>query len=105
MESGKPGELHIPKLPSYRLRDLAGAYMMEHPQDWAAPEVIGLRASEKKHELLISSDEAESVLDGTAGHYVLQPGKVVSPGCRMCFSSETAQRLSIEELRGLIRGA
>lgn len=101
---GRAGELHIPRLPSYTLSDLAAAFMAEHAMDWKASDVIGLRASEKQHELLISRDESESVASKDDGRYVLEPAKVFPALDRWEYSSGTnGQRMTVDQLRRLIR--
>lgn len=101
---GRPGELHIPSLPSYTLSDLATAYMAEHARDWKAPQVIGLRSAEKQHELLICKDESECVTASTDGRYVLEPARVVAGANRWEYSSGTnGHKLTVDQLRRLIR--
>ena len=52
------GEVFVPKIPSMKLSALAKAVAPE-----AAIEVIGIRAGEKLHEVLISEDEARSTIE------------------------------------------
>jgi UDP-N-acetylglucosamine 4,6-dehydratase len=46
------GEIFVPKIPSYKIIDVAKAISSE-----AKHEIIGIRPGEKLHELLINSDE------------------------------------------------
>lgn len=55
LEHGEGGELFVPKLPSFRLGELARAIAPDLPH-----EVIGMRPGEKRHEDLLT--EAESAL-------------------------------------------
>jgi UDP-N-acetylglucosamine 4,6-dehydratase len=61
------GEVFVPKIPSMTIRDLAQA---------VAPgceiEMIGIRAGEKLHELLVSEDEARHTLE-LDDRFVIQP--------------------------------
>lgn len=103
IQDGKPGELCIPKLPSYTLSDLATAFMATKDRPWSPPKVIGLRACEKKHEQLISIDESESLMKINLLNYALEPGKVHQPGHRWSYASDTnPDRLSVSALKEII---
>jgi len=52
------GEVFIPKIPSMRVTDLAEAMAPGVPT-----EVVGIRAGEKLHELLITADESRHTID------------------------------------------
>jgi UDP-N-acetylglucosamine 4,6-dehydratase len=52
------GEVFVPKIPSMRVADLARAIAPK-----AAIDVIGIRAGEKLHEVLISEDEARHTVE------------------------------------------
>ncbi len=101
------GEIFVPKIPSMRLTDLAGA---------VAPgceiRVSGIRLGEKVHEVLVSEDEAHHTIE-YGDFYVIKPlhpwastdrwadGKPLPEGFR--FSSDTNTRwLSAGELQALI---
>lgn len=83
--SDRAGQVVIPKLPSYRIRDLAEAVWIEQ---WGTAylgplplDQIGIRPGEKIHESMISEDEAPWAWDcGT--HYEIVPeiGGGVQPG-------------------------
>jgi len=61
------GEIFVPKIPSVNVVDLAKAMAPEMPQ-----KVIGMRAGEKLHEVMISSDDSRSTYD-FGGFYVIEP--------------------------------
>ena len=61
------GELFVPKLPSMNIMDLAKAIDPE-----CKTEIIGIRAGEKIHEVMIPLDEARRTLEFD-GYYILQP--------------------------------
>lgn len=100
MKLALPGELYIPKIPSYRLGDLAAAYMTERgiKND---PDVIGLRPSEKQHEELIGHNESTAAKDA-GEEYIIDPSKVFGSD-RWSYSSGKNKFLGIPELRKLIR--
>lgn len=61
------GEIFVPKIPSYRITDLANAIGpdCEHP-------VVGIRAGEKIHEEMITETDALQTI-ATEKHYVIVP--------------------------------
>jgi FlaA1/EpsC-like NDP-sugar epimerase len=63
----KPGEIIIPKIQSTSVDSLARALIGERP---IRIQIIGARPGEKKHELLLSTEEALRAVD-VAGHIVL----------------------------------
>lgn len=63
------GEVFVPKLPSTSIMDLAAAIA---PQ--AELERIGIRPGEKRHEVLISEDEARTTFE-LEDMYVIQPAQ------------------------------
>lgn len=104
------GEIFVPKIPSFSIRDLAEAVAPD-----ARKEIVGIRAGEKMHEHMITGDDARQTLEFD-DHFVIQPnlkwwkrteelkargGKQCPPG--FSYSShETARRLSVGELRALV---
>ncbi len=61
------GELFVPKIPSMSIMALAKAICPE-----CELEIIGIRAGEKLHEVLITKDDARRTVD-VGGLYVIQP--------------------------------
>jgi UDP-N-acetylglucosamine 4,6-dehydratase len=100
LKFARPGELYIPKLPSYRLMDLARAFMTERGIT-QEPDVIGLRPSEKQHEELICHNESTAAQDAEQ-EYILDPSKVFHDK-RFSYNSGRNQCLGIPALRKLIR--
>lgn len=100
------GEIFVPKLPSFRIVDLARAVAPD-----AELDIVGIRPGEKLHEELISDTAARLTLDmGT--HYVIQPdmdwwpanelvGETLPDGFRYT-SDDNSDWLDVEQLRGLI---
>jgi len=61
------GELFVPKIPSYRIMDLAKAVAPE-----AKIEMTGIRPGEKLHEMMISKDDARKTLEYDS-YFAIQP--------------------------------
>ncbi len=102
------GEVFVPKIPSMNIIDLAKAVCSK-----CQTKVIGIRAGEKLHEVMISKDDALRTLE-YATYYIVQPdfrfferrfnsndGKPVPKDFE--YNSETNPwELSIEEARKMI---
>lgn len=105
------GEIFVPKIPSYKITDVAQAIAPECKQ-----EIIGIRPGEKLHEQMITSSDSYSTYD-LGKYYVIlpqvpnwnlndfvnhfKPIKVVEG---FNYDSKTNSKwLSVEELRGLIK--
>jgi UDP-N-acetylglucosamine 4,6-dehydratase len=110
LEHAWGGELFVPKIPSYRIMDLAAAIgpECEHP-------VVGIRPGEKVHEEMITSSDAFTTYD-LGPYYVILPQTpvwkladfVAHHGARRVpvgfnYSSGANDHfLTVEELRSLI---
>ncbi len=109
------GEVFVPKIPSYRIMDMAEAIGpdCEH-------RITGVRSGEKIHEEMITTTDSLNTIE-TENHYIIVPsspfgsaretidrycgihlGELVEPGFNYC-SGTNDQWLSVEELRDLIR--
>ena len=97
-----PGELWVPKLPSYRLGDLGHAFRSVYALQ-AQPSISGLRLSEKLHESMISPDESSSLKEETDTHFVLEPGVIHRKGGMSYTSGSNTHRLGVEALTEEIR--
>jgi len=101
MKLALPGELYIPKLPSYILGNLASAFMVENGLT-VEPEIVGLRPSEKQHEEMIGHNESTAARDA-GDEYIIDPSKVFGD-VRFSYSSGKNKKfLSVPDLRRLIR--
>lgn len=105
------GELFVPKIPSYRITDLAEAVGPE-----CEKPVIGIRPGEKIHEEMITSSDSYNTVD-LGPYYAILPMAddyskhsycernqchVVEPG--FAYNSASNERfLSVDELRSLVR--
>jgi len=69
LERGKGGEIFVPRIPSMKITDLATAIAPECRQ-----EVVGIRPGEKRHEVLISEDEARNAVEFQEC-FVVQPNE------------------------------
>lgn len=110
LENGRGGEIFVPKIPSYRIKDLAEAIGpdCEHP-------VIGIRPGEKIHEEMITSSDSHSTVD-LGRYYAILPSSSVhniDDYCKIMnavrvhpgFSYNSGSNnyfLSIDELRRMI---
>lgn len=97
LDTGRPGELHVPIVPAYRVIDLAYAVA---GQDYTM-RYDGVRPGEKVHESLISADEATWLVRGDTDTFVLAPmGRPNTDATGWSYTSETATlRLTVDELR------
>ena len=109
------GELFVPKIPSYRITDVAKAINPE-----CKLEIVGIRPGEKLHEEMITKTDALNTVEFD-DYYVILPtsklswdtkkfiqesngvsGKIVTEN--FCYNSGTnINFLSVEELRSLIK--
>ncbi|MFN6933609.1 MAG: UDP-N-acetylglucosamine 4,6-dehydratase (inverting) [Tsuneonella sp.] len=104
------GEIFVPKIPSYRIGDVASAIDPDAHQ-----EIVGIRPGEKIHEEMITQSDSPSTVDMGRYYAILQSGDPaiverycdkhgavpVAPG----FSYESGTNpefLSVDELRDLI---
>jgi len=105
------GELFVPKIPSYRITDIATAIAPDLEQ-----RIIGIRPGEKIHEEMITSSDSYNTFD-FGGYFVILPvttnwkkekyletyrGKKVEAGFSY-NSGENSEWLSVESLRVLIK--
>lgn len=105
------GEIFVPKIPSYRIEDLAEAIAPAAQQT-----IIGIRPGEKRHEQMITETDACSTLE-FADYYVILPSTPLwdvdrymeafkGRKCRAGFFYDSATNsdwLSVTQLRELIR--
>ncbi len=111
LEHGRGGEILVPKIPSFRITDLAEAIAPN-----AEHRIVGIRPGEKIHEEMVTSSDSFSTVDlgpyyailsasrrGPIEEYVAgMPVAPVEPGFR--YSSDRNEVfLSVGELRALIR--
>jgi len=107
IESAQGGEIIVPKIPSYRITDVATAIGPSCQQ-----KITGIRPGEKLHEEMITSSDSHTTVEFDS-HYLILPsaasrpistsnGRQVKAG--FFYQSDSNQQfLSIEELRALIR--
>ncbi len=105
------GEIFVPKIPSYRILDLAEAIAPECER-----RIVGIRPGEKVHEEMITASDSYMTVD-LGEYYAILPsagdhsidsylgergGSPVEPG--FAYNSGTnSEFLSVEQLRDLIR--
>jgi UDP-N-acetylglucosamine 4,6-dehydratase (inverting) len=106
MEHSWGGELYVPKIPSYRITDVAEAIgpECEHP-------VIGIRPGEKIHEEMITSSDSFTTYD-LGEYYVILPQvtkwdldsyikKFDARKVPSCFSYTSEENEDFETVKGL----
>lgn len=109
LEDMQGGETFVPKIPSYKVVDVATAVAPNAKQ-----EIIGIRPGEKIHEDLITDADAHNTYD-VGDHYIVAPRETpafaalrradrrcCAPGFRFT-SGVNDQWLSIAEIRALIK--
>lgn len=89
INKGKGGEIFVPKLVSYKLKDLAKAICPTCKQI-----TCGLVWGEKKHEELLTRQESERVMEFDK-YYVVSPENKHK---EFCYSSQIVDHLSVTEL-------
>lgn len=105
------GEIFVPKIPSYRITDVAAAVAPE-----CALRVVGIRPGEKLHEEMITETDSLSTVEFDR-YFVILPstrpwtverfveefgGKMCEPGFRYSSGTNT-EWLSVDDLRALIK--
>jgi UDP-N-acetylglucosamine 4,6-dehydratase (inverting) len=109
LENALGGEVLVPRLPSYRLVDVAEAI----GPDCDRP-VVGVRPGEKIHEEMITTSDSYTTVDCGDHYAILPPGKDLAQYCEQTgakpiplgfsySSGENDRFLTVEELRVLIR--
>jgi len=110
LQNGRGGEVFVPKIPSYRILDLAEAVCSA-----CSKPVVGMRAGEKLHEEMITSSDSQNTID-FGNYYAILPAddaKMREEYCRATkavpvsegFSYSSGNNphfLTVQELRDLI---
>ena len=108
LEEMQGGEVFVPKIPSMKVIDLAKAVAPN-----AKVNIIGIRPGEKLHEVLISEDEARTVVE-LDDMYVVQPAEAlwfghawVNSGKRIddefrYASNTNTDWLSVEQIKEIV---
>ena len=105
------GEIYVPKIPSYRIMDVAEAIGPN-----CRKEIIGIRPGEKLHEEMITTADSFTTFD-LGKYYAILPadkkieqykkgyqGNIKAVKNGFAYSSETNDEfLTVEELRNLIK--
>lgn len=105
------GEIFVPKIPSYRITDVAEAIAPE-----CRREVVGIRPGEKLHEEMITETDGINTLEFDR-HYVIQPAMPLWNADEYCSafggrmreygfnysSGNNSEWLGVDEIRRLIR--
>jgi len=109
LELAKGGEIFVPKIPSMKITDLAKAIA-----PGCRHEIAGIRPGEKVHESLIGEDEGRYATEYNECYVIKQNQlygekiSIIENGGRLCpegfeyRSDNNPERLSVEELRGIL---
>jgi UDP-N-acetylglucosamine 4,6-dehydratase/5-epimerase len=102
---GRGGEIYIPRLPSFRMRDLITAvYPVPLSSGKRITELVGVRPGEKIHETLITADEMRNVRLADTRLMVVDPAYSSPHPTLPAYSSDTNdQWLTVDELREIVR--
>ncbi|MCP4149467.1 MAG: UDP-N-acetylglucosamine 4,6-dehydratase (inverting) [bacterium] len=110
IENARGTEIYVSKIPSFKVTDLATAMNPEAQQ-----EVVGMRAGEKLHELMITKEDSRKAYD-YGDYYIIYPqvnwwdvdrhltpgGKPLQQGFE--YSSDTNEDwLKVEQLKELLK--
>lgn len=111
LENARGGEIFVPKIPSYRIGDVAEAIAPE-----CRTEIVGIRPGEKIHEEMITTSDSFNTVD-LGNYFAILPsagdltsekyceamgGSPIEPG--FSYNSGTNDHfLTVDELRQLIR--
>jgi len=111
IENARGGEILVPKIPSYRILDVAEAI---GPQ--CRHEEVGVRPGEKIHEEMITASDSFNTLDlgpyfailpssdeALRSHYLAQQGVTAVPPGFAYNSGTNTDFLTVQQLRALIR--
>ncbi|MCX7862504.1 MAG: UDP-N-acetylglucosamine 4,6-dehydratase (inverting) [Bacteroidales bacterium] len=111
IEKSIGSEIFVPKIPSYKILDVAEAIA-----PYAEKKIVGIRPGEKIHEEMITEHDSISTIDG-GNYYIILPvlpekeldkfiehhrGKIVAKGFKYNSGTNT-HWLSVEEIRKLIK--
>jgi len=103
----KGGELFVPKIPSYRILDVAKAVAPD-----AKIKVVGIRPGEKLHEIMVPEDDARATLDKGDYFEIIpshkiketlknQPSELCPEG--FCYSSDSNKDwLTVDQIKALV---
>lgn len=103
LDATRSGLIFVPQMRSSVLENFVKA-IFEYLHMPPNMKVIGLRAGEKRHELIISENEVPKTTLLPEFHgFVLNPLVVEKPALDAPLSSETAQKMDTDELVGMIQ--
>lgn len=109
LEQGLGGEILIPKIPSYRIIDVANAIAPS-----CRHEIVGIRPGEKLHEEMITQSDSPNTLDlghyyailsaSSKARYLAANKKALPVAANFAYDSGTnPEFLSVEQIRTLMK--
>jgi UDP-N-acetylglucosamine 4,6-dehydratase/UDP-glucose 4-epimerase len=109
MKYARGSEIFVPKLKSYAVKDLAAAFVSSLNGARIPIKVLGTRIGEKDHEILVNEHEMRFTHELPFGYVINQ--RDTEPRLATdqklsglsCYSSDTAERHTIQELAAILR--
>ncbi len=98
------GSLLVTKMPSCTIRDLAETMKEVFGNKDTIIKEIGARPSEKKHEMLVSSDEAPNCYEYNKDYYIISNDKLDLPKVKFTeYGSNTQPLMNKNEIIELLK--
>jgi len=109
MRYARGSEIFVPKLKSYKVRDLATAFLSMNSREISVEEV-GTRIGEKDHELLINEHEVRFTYELPFGYMILPPDQAPYEGASKVstlteYSSANVDHHTSQELVQILKSA
>jgi UDP-N-acetylglucosamine 4,6-dehydratase len=104
LDNMQGGEIFIPRMPSFRIMDLADAIEREHTHI-VGTHIVGMRPSEKIHETLITPHDTP-LLSSFPDHFIIHPNWKPAPFPLSDFtysSDANTEWLSVDDLRRMVK--
>ena len=111
MENGKGGEIFVPKLRAYRVRDMKDA-IIEGLNSDSESEIISIRPGEKIHEFLINYDELRNTFENDTDYVIIdkqlqdenfnKENTLVPTTLNQPYSSDKVEILTKDELKEIL---
>lgn len=101
MNTMKGGEIFVPQMSSFKVKDLALAFHDKYDSMHPPIEIVGIRPGEKLSEVIITAEEMPFCEQNSFGDSVIRPNTEPRAGEHISAHSNSAyvERLDIEDLR------
>ena len=111
LKNGSGGEIFIPKLNAYRVGDLKDA-ILDLMKSSIETKIISIRAGEKIHESLVSTDELRNTFERNGDYVVVDRSiydledfdkkNLIQTNMKYAYSSDKVEILSVDKLKVLL---